>query len=109
MVLHNVVYDFKVTIGDSSWFVAHRYNEFDILRKFLLAQNPFNKEFQECDNRFPGKLLGLAYRRYALESRIEGLNGFLSFYTENSRFCRQNSIDAICAFLQVRIDFHLHQ
>lgn len=96
-----ILFSVKVTIGESSWFVAHRYNEFDILRKFLLAQNPFNKEFQECDNRFPGKLLGLAYRRYALESRIEGLSGFLSFYAENSRFCRQNSIDAICAFLQV--------
>lgn len=91
----------KVIVGDSSWIIAHRYREFDALRRFLLNQNPFTNEFQQIDNKFPGKTLGLIIRKNIVEKRVEGLQEYLSFYLQNARFCRQNSIDALCSFLQV--------
>lgn len=90
----------KVKINESNWFVAHRYREFDALRKFILSQNPYNTEFQQSDVKFPGKIMGM-FRKAAMDKRVEGLEGFTSFYLENARFCRQNSIDALCSFLQV--------
>jgi hypothetical protein len=90
---------FQVKLGDSQWFIAHRYREFDALRKFLLGQNPFNAQFQQIDTKFPGK--SVVMRRNVLERRVEGLEHYLAFYLENARYCRQNSIDALCSFLQV--------
>jgi hypothetical protein len=92
----------KVIVGESSWNVAHRYREFDALRKFLLNQNPYTTEFQQIDSKFPGKTLGLMIRKNVVEKRVEGLQEYLSYYLTNARFCRQNSIDALCSFLQVR-------
>jgi hypothetical protein len=92
----------KVTVGDSFWFVAHRYREFDALRKFVLTQNPYNNEFHQNDRLFPGKGMGISVRKGALDKRIEGLDHFLSYYLENARFCRQNSVDALLSFLQVK-------
>jgi hypothetical protein len=91
----------KVTIGENYWFVSHRYREFDGLRKFILSQNPFNTEFQSIDAKFPGKILNIGYRKGAMDKRVDGLETFLTFYLDNARFCRQNSIDALCSFLQV--------
>lgn len=93
----------KVIVGDSSWFVAHRYREFDALRKFLLAQSPFVTSFQENDVRFPRKTI--FHSPAVLESRAKALDEFISTYLKEARICRQNSIDAICSFLQVRIIF----
>eukprot|EP00981_Chlorochromonas_danica_P001390 scaffold296_cov164-Ochromonas_danica.AAC.7 len=89
----------KVIVGDSSWFVAHRYREFDALRKYLLAQSPFVTSFQENDARFPRKTL--FHSPTVLESRAKALDEFISVYLKDARICRQNSIDAICSFLQL--------
>ena len=86
-----------------TWFVTHRYREFDAIRRFVLNQNPHVASFQDADSKFPGKIVGLGFRPSAMENRIEGLVQFMSFYLENSRYCRQNSIDALCYFLKVRI------
>ena len=94
----------QVSIRDSEWFVAHRYREFDALRKFIFAQNPYNTDFQQMDSKFPGKYLGVAFRKSAIDKRVEGLESFLCYYLENARFCRQNSIDALCSFLQVIVE-----
>ena len=91
----------KIVVGETSWIVAHRYREFDALRKFLLSQNPYTSEFQQIDTKFPGKTLGLMIRKNIVEKRVEGLQEYLSFYLQNARFCRQTSIDALCSFLQV--------
>ncbi len=90
-----------MTVSEQSWLVAHRYKEFDALRRFLLLQNPHVNEFKECDAKFPGKVVGLSFRRHALESRAAGLEQFVCFFLENARYCRQNSIDALCSFLKV--------
>ncbi len=89
-------------MGELSWFVAHRYKEFDAIRRFLLLQNPHVNEFKQCDAKFPGKVVGLSFRRAAMDHRVEGLEQFLAFFLENSRYCRQNSVDALCSFLKVR-------
>lgn len=84
-----------------TWYVAHRYTEFDVLRSFLMHQNPYIQEFKEVDDKFPGKAVGLSFRKNVLERRIEGLGAFLVFFLRNSRFCRQTSVDAVCSFLTV--------
>lgn len=87
---------------DKVWVVAHRYKEFDALRRFLLIQNPHVASFKECDAKFPRKVVGLGFRRSVwLEQRAEGLEAFLSFFLANARYCRQNSVDALCSFLTV--------
>jgi hypothetical protein len=91
----------QVTLGESTWVISHRYREFDALRKFLLAQNPFTSQFQVIDSKFPGKTITMAIRKNVLERRVEGLESYLAYYLENARYCRQNSIDALCSFLQV--------
>jgi hypothetical protein len=65
----------------------------------LLTQNPHNTEFQQANGRFPGK--ALVFRKSVLDARLRGLDEFLSFYLTNARYCRQNALDAICAFLQI--------
>lgn len=89
----------QVSVDGSSWYVVRRYNEFDALRHFLLTQNPHNTEFQQANGRFPGK--ALVFRKSVLDARLRGLDEFLSFYLTNARYCRQNALDAICAFLQI--------
>jgi len=93
----------RVEVGTAVWWVTHRYREFDALRHFLLLQDPFNVAFKEfCDANFPGKhMLGLAFRTGLLQQRIEGLNAFLTYFLENCRYCRQNSLDALLEFLTV--------
>ena len=84
-----------------TWYVAHRYTEFDVLRSFLMHQNPYIQEFKDVDDKFPRKAVGLSFRKSVLERRIEGLGAFLVFFLRNSRFCRQTSVDAVCSFLTV--------
>lgn len=71
------------------------------MRMFMLAQNPFNSAIKESSERFPGKVVMLAYRPLAFEQRIHGLEKFVLFCLENAKFCRQNTIDAWLAFLDV--------
>lgn len=85
--------------------MARRYNEFDALRHFLLTQNPHNTEFQQANGRFPGK--ALVFRKSVLDARLRGLDEFLNFYLTNARYCRQNALDAICAFLQIPEHSHV--
>ena len=92
----------QVTLSGVTWYVAHRYTEFAVLRSFLMHQNPYIQEFKEVDEKFPGKAFGLSFRRSVLERRIEGLGAFLVFFLRNARLCRQTSIDAVCSFLTVR-------
>ncbi len=91
-----------MTLSGVTWYVAHRYTEFAVLRSFLMHQNPYIQEFREVDEKFPGKAFGLSFRRGVLERRIEGLGAFLVFFLRNARLCRQTSIDAVCSFLTVR-------
>lgn len=93
----------QVTVNNTTWYVAHRYTEFSVLKTFLMQQNPYITEFKDVDEKFPGKAVGLSYRRGVLERRIEGLGAFLVFFLRNARFCRQTSVDAICSFLVVSI------
>ena len=84
-----------------TWYVAHRYTEFNILKNFLISQNPTTAEVKIVETKFPGKAFGVAYRKSVLERRIEGLATFLVHFLHNARVCRQTSVDAVCAFLEV--------
>lgn len=95
----------KVTVGESSWYVTHRYREFDALRRFLLSQNAFVAAFIDNDKTFPGK--SIFHSPAVLEQRAKALNDFVSFYLTDARYCRQTSLDALCSFLQ--LPEHLYQ
>lgn len=98
-----IIFLIQVTVNNTTWYVAHRYTEFAVLKNFLMQQNPYIAEFKDVEEKFPGKAVGLSFRRSLLEQRIEGLGAFLVFFLRNSRFCRQTSVDAVCSFLVVRI------
>ena len=90
-------------MSNATWYVAHRYTEFCMLKDFLILQNPSTKEFQGVEEQFPSKAMCLTYRQTALKERIEGLAAFLIFYLSRGKSCRQNSIDALCSFLAVSV------
>lgn len=96
-----LVYVVQVTCQESVWYVAHRYRDFDILKNFFILQNPFNSDFRTAEANFPGKQLGLSYFKSAFETRLKGLGTFLVYFVQNARYCRQNSVDALCSFLQI--------
>jgi hypothetical protein len=85
--------------------VARRYNEFDALRHFFMVQDPHNSDFQQSCQRFPGKVL--LFRKSVLDARLRGLEEFINFFCENSRYCRQNGLDALCSFLQIPENYFL--
>jgi hypothetical protein len=84
-----------------TWYVAHRYTEFSVLKGFLMQQNPSTTEFKTIQQKFPGKAIGIAYRKSVLERRVEGLGAFLVYFLQNARLCKQTSVDAVCSFLAV--------
>ena len=84
-----------------TWFVAHRYKEFDAVRRFLMLQNPHSAPIKGCDSKFPGKVFGIEYRSGAVQQRALDLQSNLEAVFEQARYCRQNTIDALCAFLKV--------
>jgi hypothetical protein len=90
-------------IAGMTWYVAHRYTDFSLLKTFLLSQNPGTAEFKAVPGMFPGKAVGLAFRKGLLLRRVEGLAAFLVYFLQNARFCRQTSIDALCSFLEVNV------
>eukprot|EP01036_Dinobryon_divergens_P033296 gene33296-43051_t len=98
----------RVEVGTTVWQVAHRYKDFDMLRQFILLQEPFNTQLKElCESKFPGKMIGLSFRHAALLNRVEGLEVYLISMLESARFCRQGSIDALLSFLQIPEQLYL--
>lgn len=90
-----------MTVSGVTWYVAHRYTEFLLLKNFLIHQNPTATELKHMKTRFPGKAMGVAYRPSVLKKRIEGLGAFLLHCLENGKGCKQTSMDAMCSFLSV--------
>lgn len=96
-----------VTIGTSdlrkrSWYTSHRFKEFDALRQFIVNQDPCNKAFLDQSSKFPSKvIIGIAHRQSALLARVQGLEQFMTYFLSNARYMRQNSVDAVCSFLQI--------
>lgn len=97
-----VVFIIQVFFEGHAWYVVHRYSDFDVLKSFLLQQNPYNNEFKQAAQNFPKKVFGIGFRQKLLEQRALGLNEFLSFFLKNAKFGRQNSVDALLSFLLVR-------
>lgn len=98
----------QVSFRDAAWTVSHRYRDFESLKSFLEQQQPQQQQDPEqlrsvdmLQIRFPGKSVGLAYRRSKLLKRIESLNAFLLSVLGRSSAYNQCSIDAIASFLMV--------
>ena len=92
-----------LTVGEKghSWFVSHRYSEYEALKNFLAVQESNNVEIQKVLKQFPGKVVGINFRKQYLSRRIEGLQTFVSYVLENSRYLHQPSVYALLSFLEI--------
>ena len=69
-----------------------------------MIQNPSEATFHDCYEQFPQRLsLSLNYLPDVIEERTEGLEHFIYFFLEHADIINQNSINALCAFLEVFI------
>lgn len=91
----------QVSFRDAAWTVTHRYSDFESLKSFLEQQQDALGGVDMQQTRFPGKSVGLAYRRSKLLKRIESLNAFLLTILERSSAYNQCCIDAVASFLMV--------
>jgi hypothetical protein len=106
ILLYFILFLVQVQYSGATWYVAHRYNEFSILCKFLEHQSPYTIEFKDAESKFPPKAFGVAFRRSILEHRIAGLETFLLQFLKNGKLCSQNAVDALLSFLSVISSYH---
>lgn len=94
-----------------SWFVVHRYKEFDALRLFINARKHLRSERYwgrvGTEPQFPRKrafsiqLSVEAYPQY-IRDRITGLEAFLNYHIALGGHEIQSVVDIIASFLEVQ-------
>lgn len=88
-----------MTLGENRWNVQYRYREFDTIHQFLALELRDSGLTDIPD--FPRKTIGKASGK-SLEARKEALQNYLTYMVRGGGFGKQNIIDALCSFLEVR-------
>ena len=93
-----------------SWYVVHRYKEFDALRMFITNRKHLRSERYwkrvGAEPQFPGKRalsmqLSFESQPQYIKDRIAGLERYLNFHITHSGHEIQSVVDAIASFLEV--------
>ena len=104
---------------ERSWYVVHRYKEFDALRMFIAARKSLRSERYwkriGAEPTFPAKRalsmqLSFESQPQYIKERILGLEKYLNFHISMGGHEIQSVIDAIASFLEVcRIFFYFRK
>lgn len=92
-----------MNIGDATWFVGHRYEEYGALREFVLQQNPVEEKFKLAYDEYQKLLVTHSFAPNSPNERVQGLEHFLFYFLEYASSLNQNSVDALLSFFEVSL------